>query len=104
MRPKCPIPRQGRSHHGQTHPRRARRDHRGPRGPWWHAAGLSAAVGPDRSVARRVELNDACINPTDAYGAPRACQLDVQVLTPVCDNEVPKLKYKVDAVGTPNTR
>jgi len=44
-----------------------------------------------------------CINPVDGYGAPRACQLLVKVLTPVCDNEVPKLKYTVDPVGTPNT-
>ena len=51
-----------------------------------------------------VEQNDACVNPTDSYGVQRVCDLDVQILTPVCDNEVPKLRYKVVATGTPNTK
>lgn len=42
-----------------------------------------------------------CLGDVDAYGAPGACQLGVQVLSPVCDDDVPKLRYKVDAVGTP---
>jgi hypothetical protein len=60
-----------------------------------------AVVVPKPSPS--VEVNDACVNPTDSYGVQRVCELDVQVLTPVCDNEVPKLRYKVVAVGTPNT-
>ena len=45
-----------------------------------------------------------CIDPVDSYGAPRACQLLVQVLSPVCDNDVPKLRYVVNPVGTPNDK
>jgi hypothetical protein len=44
-----------------------------------------------------------CLQPTDEYGVPQQCQLQVQILTPVCDNEVPKLRYKVVAIGSPNT-
>jgi hypothetical protein len=60
----------------------------------------NAAVAPSPSPS--VEQNDACVNPTDSYGVKRVCDLDVQVLTPVCDNEVPKLRYKVVPTGTPN--
>ncbi|WP_315095697.1 peptidase [uncultured Cellulomonas sp.] len=45
-----------------------------------------------------------CLDPVDEYGVPRQCQLNIQILSPVCDNEVPKLRYKVVAVGTPNTK
>lgn len=45
-----------------------------------------------------------CIDPVDSYGAPRACQLLVQVLTPICDNDVPKLRYTVNPVGSPNDK
>jgi hypothetical protein len=45
-----------------------------------------------------------CIDPVDSYGAPRACQLLVQVLSPVCDNDVPKLRYLVSPVGTPKDK
>ena len=45
-----------------------------------------------------------CINPVDSYGAPRACQLLVQVLTPVCDNDVPEAQVQVNPVGTPNDK
>lgn len=44
----------------------------------------------------------SCIVP-DGYPVPRTCTLNVQILTPICDNEVPKLQYKVVAQGTPNT-
>jgi len=44
-----------------------------------------------------------CLDPVDEYGAPRQCQLTLSVLAPVCDNDVPKLRYKVVAVGSPNT-
>ncbi|KQR12078.1 LPXTG cell wall anchor domain-containing protein [Cellulomonas sp. Leaf334] len=59
--------------------------------------GPTASPSPDEQVY-------GCINPVDGYGAPRACQLLVQVLAPICDNEVPKLKYTVDPVGTPNDK
>jgi hypothetical protein len=44
-----------------------------------------------------------CISPVDSYGAPQACQLAVHILTPICDKDVPKLKYDIQAIGTPNT-
>lgn len=61
------------------------------------ADGPTASPSPDEQVY-------GCIDPVDGYGAPRACQLLVQVLTPICDNEVPKLKYTVNPVGTPNDK
>ncbi|WP_426594360.1 peptidase [Cellulomonas sp. McL0617] len=44
-----------------------------------------------------------CLGAVDAYGAPLACQLAVHVITPICDKDVPKLKYDIQAVGSPNT-
>ena len=44
-----------------------------------------------------------CLDPVDEYGAPRECQLLIEVLTPYCDNDVPYLRYKVTAVGSPST-
>lgn len=43
-----------------------------------------------------------CLGDTDEYGAPLPCDLTVSILTPFCDNDVPKLRYAVDPVGTPN--
>ncbi len=45
-----------------------------------------------------------CLDPVDEYGVERQCQLKIQILTPVCDNDVPKLRYKVVAIGSPNTK
>jgi hypothetical protein len=45
-----------------------------------------------------------CLDPVDEYGVPRQCQLKIDILTPVCDNEVPKLRYKVTAIGSPNVK
>lgn len=44
-----------------------------------------------------------CLGDTDEYGAPLPCDLTVSVLTPICDNDVPKLRYAVVPNGTPNT-
>ncbi|MDM7830583.1 peptidase [Cellulomonas edaphi] len=44
-----------------------------------------------------------CIDGEDEYGAPLPCELKIQVLNPICDNNVPKLQYQVEAVGSPNT-
>jgi len=43
-----------------------------------------------------------CLDHEDDYGNPLPCELKVELLTPICDNEVPKLRYKVVAVGSPN--
>jgi hypothetical protein len=45
-----------------------------------------------------------CLVGEDEYGTKLPCELRVEVLTPICDNEVPKLKYEVVAVGSPNTK
>jgi len=39
----------------------------------------------------------------DTYLPPRACELHVLHKQPVCDNDVPRLAYEVEAIGTPNT-
>lgn len=46
---------------------------------------------------------DDCTRGTDDYGAALPCEVDVTVLTPVCDNDVPMLRYAVEAVGTDRT-
>jgi hypothetical protein len=43
-----------------------------------------------------------CIDGEDDYGNPLPCELRLEILTPICDNDVPKLRYKAVAVGTPN--
>ena len=56
----------------------------------------SSAEGPS-PVALRSETAEpvyGCIDKVDGYGAPRACQLNVLVKAPVCDNDVPKLNYR----------
>ncbi|MEZ0446851.1 peptidase [Cellulomonas sp. ICMP 17802] len=63
----------------------------------------TAAVSPSPSPSASAGPVYGCIDKVDAYGAPRVCQLQVQILTPICDNEVPKLKYAVEAIGSPNT-
>ncbi|MBD7917199.1 LPXTG cell wall anchor domain-containing protein [Cellulomonas sp. Sa3CUA2] len=46
---------------------------------------------------------DGCTRNTDEYGGELPCEVDVTVLTPVCDNDVPKLRYAVTPVGTDKT-
>ena len=67
------------------------------------ATGDGPSASPSASPSPTAQVY-GCINPVDSYGAPRACQLLIQVLTPVCDNDVPKLKYTVNPVGTPNDK
>ncbi|HWJ84038.1 MAG TPA: peptidase [Cellulomonas sp.] len=45
-----------------------------------------------------------CLVGEDGYGTKLPCELHVKVLEPICDNDVPKLKYEVEAVGSPNTK
>jgi len=68
-----------------------------------------AAVSPSPSASEAAPSPTdtgpkyGCLGDTDDYGVPLPCALDVTLLTPICDNDVPKLNYAVDAVGTPNT-
>ncbi len=72
--------------------------------------GVALAAVSESPVASQLaqEVTDpepqfGCLGAVDDYGAPLPCELHVTVLTPICDNDVPKLQYAVDAVGTPNT-
>jgi len=55
------------------------------------------------SQSPSAEPQFGCLGATTSYGAPLPCQLDVKVLEPICDNDVPYLGYAVQAVGSPNT-
>lgn len=55
---------------------------------------VSAAVTPSPT---------ACADGEDGYSAGGVCQLEVELLTPVCDNDVPYLSYRVSAQGTSST-
>ncbi len=61
----------------------------------------SASASPTSTAPAGGEFG--CLGATDDYGVPLPCELHVTLLTPVCDNEVPKLRYAVEAVGSPNT-
>ncbi|WP_456846106.1 peptidase [Cellulomonas sp. P5_C6] len=61
----------------------------------------AAAVDPSPAPSPVVY---GCLQPQDAYGVPQVCQLSVHTLTPVCDKDVPKLRYDINAQGTPNTK
>lgn len=37
------------------------------------------------------------------YSPPLPCELRVVTKSPICDNDVPKLRYAVEAIGSPNT-
>lgn len=55
---------------------------------------VSAAVTPSPS---------ACAEGEDGYPPNGVCQLEVELLTPVCDNDVPYLRYRVSVQGTSST-
>ncbi|MBT0993037.1 peptidase [Cellulomonas sp. DKR-3] len=62
----------------------------------------AAAIAADPSPAPSDQYG--CLEQSaDDYGPPLPCELRVQVLSPFCDNEVPKLRYQVEAIGSPNT-
>jgi len=66
-----------------------------------------AADGPTQSPSPSVTTPGGgefgCLGATDDYGAPLPCELHITLLSPVCDNDVPKLRYVAEAIGTPNT-
>ncbi|MBD8059505.1 peptidase [Cellulomonas sp. JH27-2] len=68
----------------------------------------ATAASPSRLAAASASPSPSptvygCLVGEDEYGAPLPCELKVDILTPICDNDVPKLQYKVTAVGSPNT-
>lgn len=68
------------------------------------ASAAAAAIPPVAgAVPPATQPVYGCLDPVDGYGAPRACELLIEVLTPVCDNDVPRLTYAVNPVGTPRT-
>lgn len=70
-------------------------------------AGLVLAattLGPAASATIvETPANDGCTRDVDDYGAELPCDLDLTVLTPICDNDVPKLRYVVTPTGTDRT-
>lgn len=49
------------------------------------------------------ETEQASAGAAGEYSPPAPCELRVLVKDPICDNDVPKLRYEVEAIGTPNT-
>ncbi|WP_309133863.1 peptidase [Cellulomonas sp.] len=67
------------------------------------AALLLASVGLAPAVASATPApapTDDCEREVDVYGAPLPCELVVDVLTPICDNDVPRLRYAIGVVGS----
>ncbi|MFC8190325.1 LPXTG cell wall anchor domain-containing protein [Cellulomonas sp. NPDC057328] len=69
------------------------------------AALLLASVGLAPSVASAVPAptptpTDDCQRGVDDYGAPLPCEVVVTTLSPVCDNDVPRLRYVLTALGS----
>ncbi|MBO3100642.1 peptidase [Cellulomonas fengjieae] len=56
----------------------------------------TAAVSPPPDQATAVD----CDNPPAGYAVPARCEVDVQVLQPVCESGIPKLHYRVAATGS----
>ncbi|MBO3088817.1 LPXTG cell wall anchor domain-containing protein [Cellulomonas dongxiuzhuiae] len=73
------------------------------------AAGLALAATGLAPVATAATVQapspaaDGCVPGSDGYGGELPCEVDVTVVTPVCDNDVPRLRYAVTPVGTDRT-
>lgn len=67
------------------------------------ATGLAPAATAATPEPAVVGQADDCTRGTDDYGAELPCEVEVTVLTPVCDNDVPKLRYVVTPVGSDRT-
>ncbi|WP_029290713.1 LPXTG cell wall anchor domain-containing protein [Cellulomonas sp. HZM] len=67
-------------------------------GPGVAFAGAAApAADPSPSATQY-----GCLADESGYGGDLPCELKVKVLEPICDNDVPKLRYAVEAIGSPN--
>ncbi|ADG73680.1 LPXTG-motif cell wall anchor domain protein [Cellulomonas flavigena DSM 20109] len=64
------------------------------------ASGLAPAAS---ATIVETPATDGCTRDADAYGPELPCGLDLTVLTPICDNDVPKLHYVVTPTGTDRT-
>lgn len=69
------------------------------------AAALSAAAGLAFALpaAAAVAPSPGGCGDDDGYSAAGVCQLKVELLSPVCDNDVPYLTYRVAVEGTSKT-
>ncbi|MFC0644486.1 LPXTG cell wall anchor domain-containing protein [Cellulomonas phragmiteti] len=67
------------------------------------ATGLAPAATA-APLAATVVTGDDCTRGTDEYGAELPCEVEVTVLSPVCDNDVPKLRYAVTPIGSDRNR
>jgi LPXTG-motif cell wall-anchored protein len=72
------------------------------------AAALSAAVGlalalPAAAAVAPTPTPSGCGDGEDGYPASGVCEVEVELLSPVCDNDIPYLTYKVAAPGASST-
>jgi LPXTG-motif cell wall-anchored protein len=70
------------------------------------AAALSAVAGFGLALPASAAVTptpSACQEQSDGYSSEGVCQLTVEMLSPVCNNDVPYLTYKVSAEGTSST-
>ncbi len=68
---------------------------------WTILGGATVATSATPSPSPSQEYG--CLQDSDDYGPPGPCELQIQLLKPFCDNDVPKLSYAVKAIGSPNT-
>ncbi len=66
-------------------------------------AGIAPAAASATPLPTEPAVADDCTRGTDGYGAALPCELEVTVLTPICDGDVPKLRYVVTPVGSDRT-
>ena len=66
------------------------------------AAGAADDPSPSPSVFG-CDDEQSAVGADGDYSPPLPCELRVLVKQPICDNDVPKLRYAVEAVGSPNT-
>jgi hypothetical protein len=65
---------------------------------------VTVAVPAVATAADPPPTDDGCAaQAAGEYSPPEPCELNVGVLEPICDNDVPRLRYFIDVVGSPNT-
>jgi len=66
------------------------------------AVGLGPAASAVAVAPTQAAAPGGCA-PADGYGPELPCEVDISLLTPVCDDDVPRLRYAVTPVGTDAT-
>lgn len=63
----------------------------------------SAVTEPPPTDGCEINADAPAADGEGDYAPPLPCELRVVTKNPICDNDVPKLQYAVEAIGTPNT-